>query len=247
MEVPFSPLIDRGDNGNMAEEESGAIAESGSMTPPRVGGVDDGVPWVGGSFIDRSSEPQDVLCHRPKSFKEKQKQHSDLKRGLDDCNKLDFVDGTKTTVGLTMWITWMTMMIVQKGFDTVYKILIDNDRKELDLLKNWGKATKEQVKDWVKRLQDRLGDKFDKENLKLSAHAVRNSIGPTLLARVISLTGAEATGPELFVTAVQQVNFMTASLVRSVCTKMVNLKLKLIPGKNVGKLVESISDLVKQI
>ena len=56
----------------------------------------------------------------------------------------------------------MTMMIVQKGFDTVFKILIDNVRKELDLLKNWGKATKEKVKDWVKWLQNTLGDKFDK-------------------------------------------------------------------------------------
>ena len=95
----------------MPDDESGDIAASGSVTPPRVGGVDDGVPWVGGSFIDRSSEPQDVLCCHPTTFKEKQKQHSDLKRGLDDRNKLDFVDGTKTTVGLTMWITWMTVGI----------------------------------------------------------------------------------------------------------------------------------------
>ena len=195
----------------------------------------------------KNEEHWDVLCHHPSTFKEKQRQHSDLKRGLEDDNKLDFVDGTKTTVGLTMWITWMTMMIVQKGFDTVFKILLDNDQKELDLLKNWGKATKDQVKDWVTRLQGSFGDKWDKENLKLSGHAVRNSIGPTLLARVISLTGADATGPELFLTAVQQVNFMTASLVRSVCHKMVNLKLKAVPGENVGKLGESISDLVKQI
>ena len=101
----------------MPDDESGNNAAPGSVMPPRVGGVDDGVPWVGGSFIDKSTEPQDVLCHCPTTFKEKQKQHSNLKRGLDDCNKLDFVDGTKTTVGLTMW---MTMMIVQKGFDTVF-------------------------------------------------------------------------------------------------------------------------------
>ena len=107
--------------------------------------------------------------------------------------------------------------------------------------------TKKQVKEWVDCLQGNFEDKFDKENLKLSAHALRNSIGPTLLAHVISLTGAAATGPELFLVAVQQVNFMTVALVRTVCTKIVGLKLKSFPVKNVAKLGETISDLVKQI
>ena len=39
-----------------------------------------------------------------------------------------------------MWITWMTMMLVQKGMDTVFEILIDNDQKELDLLKKLGQG-----------------------------------------------------------------------------------------------------------
>ena len=85
----------------------------------------------------------------------------------------------------------------------MFKILTDSDNNELDLLENWGKATKKQVKEWVQHLQGNFGDKFDKDNLKLSAHALRNSIGPNLLAHVISLTGAAATGPELFLVAVQ--------------------------------------------
>ena len=131
-------------------------------------------------------------------LKEKWRQHGDLKKGFLEDQKLDFVDGNKTTVGLTMWITWVTMMLVQKGMDTVFKILTDSDTNELDLLENWGKVTKKQVKEWVERLQGNFGDKFDKDNLKLSAHALRNSIGPNLLACAISLTGVAATGPEFF-------------------------------------------------
>ena len=64
----------------MPDDESGNIDASGSVTLSKMGGVDDGVPWVGGSFIDKSTEPQDVFCHCPTTFKEKQKQHGDLKR-----------------------------------------------------------------------------------------------------------------------------------------------------------------------
>ena len=71
------------------------------------------------------------------------------RKGIAEDQKLDFVDGNKTTVGLTMWITWVTMMLVQKRMDTVFKIWIDSDTNELDLLESWGKATKKQVKEWV--------------------------------------------------------------------------------------------------
>ena len=108
------------------------------------------------------------------------------------------------------------MILVQKGMDTVLCILHDNDQKEINMLKNWGKLTKEMVQEWVKRLKNSLGDKFDKDNLKLSGHAVRNSMGPILLAWAVSLTGPDATGPELFLAVVHQVSFMTAALVRSV-------------------------------
>ena len=66
------------------------------------------------------------------------------------------------------------------------------------MLKNWGECTKEKVKDWVKRLKTALCDKFDKDNLKLAGYTVRNLMRPTLLAWVVSLTGPDATGPEIF-------------------------------------------------
>ena len=131
--------------------------------------------------------------------------------------------------------------------DTVFKILQTGGSTELDLVQNWGKATKDIVQAWVTKLQGPFGDKFDKENLRLSGFVVRGSLGPHLLARVISLAGANASGPELFLTAVFQVSFMTASLVRSVSNQIGNLKLKSIAGENVANLGESIVELVKQI
>ena len=141
----------------------------------------------------------------------------------------------------------MMMAFTYSGMDTVFKILHNNDTEEIDLVKNWGKATADMVKAWVERLKTTLGDKFDKENLRLSAFVVRGSLGPHLLARVISLAGADASGPELFLTAVFQVSFMTASLVRSFSNQIGNLKLKSIAGENVAKLGEQINELVRQI
>ena len=70
------------------------------------------------------------------------------------------------------------------------------------------------------------------------------ALGPHLLARVIALAGANASGPELFLTAVFQVSYMTASLVRSVSNQIGNLKLKSMDGENVAKIGETIVELV---
>ena len=112
-----------------------------------MGGVIDGVVWTGGSNIstNQRNAPEDVLCFRPAGFKEMQKQHENLKRGLDDSQKLEFVDGKKTTVGLTMWITCMMMLLVQYGMETVFKIL-DLGTIEIDLITNLGQTTLEKTK-----------------------------------------------------------------------------------------------------
>jgi hypothetical protein len=246
---PLSPRIDRGEP--LQSLRPSSISKMADIKPeatkPRIGGVYDGVPWTGGSNINKSTEPEDVLCFRPENFKEMQKQHESLKKGLPDEQKLELVDGSKTSIGLITWITWMMMLFTTKGMDTIFRILKAGDAEELDLVQNWGKATKQIVEEWVTRLRSPFGDKFDKENLRLSAFVVRGSLGPHLLARVISLAGATASGPELFLTAVFQVSYMTASLVRSVSNQIGNLKLKTMAGENVAKLGEQIVDLVKQI
>ena len=69
-----------------------------------------------------NNEPIDILCYRPSSFKDMQKQHESLKKGLDVDKRLEIDDGSKVTVGLTMWVTWMSMMLVNKGMDTVFMV-----------------------------------------------------------------------------------------------------------------------------
>ena len=49
-----------------------------------------------------------------------QKQHELLKKGLPDEQKLELGDGTKISIGLITWITWMVMLFTTKGMDTVF-------------------------------------------------------------------------------------------------------------------------------
>ena len=79
----------------------------------------------------------------------------------------------------------MMKLFTMKGMDTVFRILKTGDTEELNLVQNWGKATKDIVQTWVTRLKTSFGDKFDKDNLRLSAFVVRGSLGPHLSARVI--------------------------------------------------------------
>ena len=192
-----------------------------------------------------NNEPIDILCYRPSSFKDMQKQHESLKKGLDVDKRLEIDDGSKVTVGLTMWVTWMSMMLVNKGMDTVFMVW-DGQNDEINLLKTWGQTTLEKVQEWVQRLTQ-IGDKWDLENLRLSAFAVRNSMGTNLLNRVISFVGAEASGPVLFLSAITQVNFMTAGLVRGLCDSIVQKDLKKIVGENVAKMSQQIMTLIRQI
>ena len=86
------------------------------------------------------------------------------------------------SISLITWITCIMIEFTTKGVDTIFKILQVEDTSELDLVQNWGKATKEIVQAWVIKLQGTFGDKFDKENLRLSGFVVRGSLGPHLLA-----------------------------------------------------------------
>ena len=116
-------------------------------TAPRIGGISGETAWTGGSNVSslKNTSPEDVLCFRPETFKEMQKQHESLKQGLPLEQKLELVEGSRTTVGLITWITWMMMQFATKGMDTVFKILDQAQTTELDLVKNWGNATKEIV------------------------------------------------------------------------------------------------------
>ena len=92
--------------------------------------------------MDRRIEP---IFH-PQTFKELQRQHESLKQGLEPEQRLEFIDGNKTSIGLTVWITWMMMLLVTKGMDTVFMILDETETLELNFLTNWGRQPKKRFK-----------------------------------------------------------------------------------------------------
>ena len=63
-----------------------------------------------------------------------QKQHENLKKGLESNKRLDIDDGTKTAVGLTMWATWILMMLKNSGFDLVFWIYVSDKETEVNIL-----------------------------------------------------------------------------------------------------------------
>ena len=117
------------------------------------------------------------------------------------------------------------------------------------MLLNWGIVTREKLKDWVDWLKrtSTSSDLYDHQNLHLSGFVIRNSLGPNLLARVISLAGASTTGPELFMIAVHQVAFMTAVLIRIICNEIGAMRLDKISGENTVKLRKLNIAKIKQI
>ena len=82
----FSPSIDRGET----------VTEIKMMTP-RIGGNNDGFTWTGSSNLagEKNDAPTDVLCFTAENFKEIQKQHECLKRGLPNEQHLELGEGSK--------------------------------------------------------------------------------------------------------------------------------------------------------
>lgn len=205
--------------------------------------------WVGGSNLGSQSmrAPLDVLCYRPEDFKSMQKQHESLKAGLEPPKRLELPSGNNKGIALTTWIQEVKLMIETKGFDTVFRVFDPKKNVEVYLLERWGEVTPEQIESWVALLRTSFGDRWDKENLRLSAMAMRESLGPELYARVSSLCNADTTGPEYFKKAVDQISYMNSTMVRNLSNKLGNLKLKEIDGENVAKLTEKITEIAREI
>ncbi len=248
-EAPNTSESERGDNGpgglndNNQESDPSCTQEKG----PRVGGIIDGVVWVGGSNIPgKTKEPADIMAFRPTSFKELYRQNTLLKEGLSDSKKLDLPGGSTKGISVTAWIQEVKWMIEPRGFDTVFRVFCPHDRKEIYLLDSWGEVTLSDVKKWVDILAEH-GDRYDHENLKLSAIVIRESLGPDLYTRVASLANSTTTGPEYFKLAIDQVSFLSSSMVRKLSNDLTHLDLKKVPGENVATLTEIVTEKARQI
>ena len=55
---------------------------------PRVGGVEDGFAWTGGSNMKPPVEPEDTMCLRPTTpVRDKMRHHAELKKGIHEDMK----------------------------------------------------------------------------------------------------------------------------------------------------------------
>jgi len=208
----------------------------------------DGTAWVGGSNLGSQTgrTPNDVLCYRPSDFKVMQKQYDMLKVGLEESKRLEL---NGKGISLTAWIQEIRHMVELRGFDTVFRICDTTMSKEVYLFEQWGELTLADVQRWVEDLKSKaIGDKFDCENLKLSAIAIRQSLGPELHERVGSMTDpSKTTGPEYFKIAVNQVSYMNASTLRSLSNELSELRLKDIQGESVPNLTQKITQIAREI
>eukprot|EP00980_Cylindrotheca_fusiformis_P022212 scaffold9102_cov166-Cylindrotheca_fusiformis.AAC.2 len=229
------------------------VATKSGPAKPRVGGLDDGIPWVGGSAAlnARRSEPLDVLCYRPTEFKAKAKQNELLttKCGVDESRRLEINNKSsgEHRTNVVSWIQELKIEAEEKGFDSVFRIAgtlaPTTDKEEIYLFDQWGMVKQDDVGTFVKKMTD----PYDLANLRLSAKMIRNSVGPELFTRINALRGDGATGPELFKTAVDEVMHMSDSQVRLLCQQLIDLRLQDIPGENVGTLGEKITEIVREI
>ena len=115
---------------------STSATTASSPPKPRVGG-NDGTPWVGGSSKNPRKEPYDILCYRPTDFRSKQKQHENLKRGLEEHMRLDLPSTGKQAMSLINWIREIKGMVLSRGFDTVFYIPDSGSNKRF-LIGKWG-------------------------------------------------------------------------------------------------------------
>ena len=238
-----------------AEQQDDQTTTTKSVRPPRVGGVEDDVVWTGGSNMKRPTAPADIMCLRPtKPVRHKMTHQKDLKEGIQADMKIDInaSGDDKMKMTISSWTREIGTAAIVRGFDTVFRVCVFSKhghgliKEELFLPTAWGQVTSAQMKIWVEWLEAN-GDEHDRLNLRLSGFFVRASLGPSLLARVNSLIDPRASGPEVLLTAVQQIKTLNANVVRAVCNELSKLILKNIPGENVATLGEMIMEKVNQI
>jgi len=168
------------------EQVSRVVKQSPSnVSFPRVGGVNGGVAWTGGSNLVVPSKAKSIICYRPIGFRDRQKLEDSLRAGLPADRQLEI--GGKTTA--MVFTKEFIRFIETHGLDTVFCVVKSSG--ELCLLTDWGQVTWNEVRDWVKKLKDGgppwpgqsnkvQSCNYDVDNLKLSAEAFRNSIGTKL-------------------------------------------------------------------
>ena len=114
----------------------------------------------------------------------------------------------------------MRSVLEERGLESIFRIEKEPEN-ETYLLESWGEVDKDDVAEWVTKLKaegvpKKDGSKlpvceYDLTNLRWLAAAVRDSLNIKLWNSIEKDLGYDATGPEIFIAAVQQFQLTNAS------------------------------------
>jgi len=127
---------------------SASTSTKPTVAEPRVGKVEDGVAWTGGSNLVIPTKAKSVTCFRPLGFRDRQKLEDSLKSGLVEDRQLE-IDGK---VSAMVFVKEFCCFFVEAhGLDAVFRVVRPGG--ENYLLTDWGQVTLTEVKDWVRKMK----------------------------------------------------------------------------------------------
>ena len=266
-------LLPLATSGSVSAFGSEPMSRRADPTKPRVGGLEgppgDRDAWMGGSNLSTPTKLASIKAIRPSQFKFKKGMQEMCEKGIRETDHLgranDHGTKEKPAITLTSWLTTIDKHLVATGMDTVFRVLVwKNDHyKEFYLLKEWGNLMKAQVNTWVDELQisgvrvtptdsSTLGARlalcpYDKQNLKMSATFIRESIKTDLWTKIERTLPDKITGPALLFRIIREHQAQGATVLRNLEDKLCKLKLSEEPGDDVITHSNKVTEIACRI
>jgi hypothetical protein len=220
---------------------------------PINGGVEtfDGVdiPWTGGSrqATTARTEPASIKAYRPNDFKSKRKAEEDCQDGLGTENRLktpEEILKDADAVLMTDWIGQLQMFMENTGQDGVFHFMVNTT--EVNLLKNYGSITPEQVTNGVRAIKT-TACPYDLQNLRTSAVAIRASLTNSMLQRIKARVELNASGPEVLAAVIAIHQVLDSSGCRVLVDELRVMRLNNFPAENVDEFNLKILEKCRRI
>jgi hypothetical protein len=139
-----------------------AVAAAATITVPRIGGtthfVSKQVAWTGGNNLIVRSKAKTMDAFRPTmDYKAMRTSVNICQKALEGERRLDVVDNKSSKITFTSWMTEMKKKLENRGLDTTFRVVKTKGGIQVDtyMLEQWGKVTREVVKEWTTGLRDR--------------------------------------------------------------------------------------------
>jgi hypothetical protein len=230
---------------------------------PRVGGLEpqfdyQGLPirsiaWTGGgpTTATETDSPASSHAFRPDNdLKLKRSIETHAETGLVETKQIDISASNK--VPFTTWLKAIKEHIEETGMDGIFHVLQLDGSAEY-LLTDWGKTKTTHIMEWEKKiLVDGITTNtspcpYDKVNARLSAKFIKQSIGPTLFDRIDRELPSTASGPRVLLHCIAKLQATTSTAQRALVDRLIKLKLKDEPGKNVDTFANKVDEVCTRI